>query len=441
MKKILLLFFMFFCAFFTWAQEGFLFENKTEKIKISFQLINNLVIIPIKVNGIELNFLLDSGVEETILFSLDDTKEITFANTQKITLRGLGSQDAIEGLKSENNILEIGNLKSRNHLLYIVLNQEFNLSSHLGVPVNGIIGYSFFKNNLIKINYETRKIIVYKDNVKIQDKIAKNFTEIPISIEKFKPYLESNLEFENTTLKAKLLIDTGNTDAIWLFQNKLKNIKTPTKNFDDYLGMGFSGEVLGKRSRITSFSMANFEFKNPIIAYPDSTAIQNVKLVPNRLGSVGGEILKRFTVVFDYTNQNLFLKKNNQYNNPFAYNKSGLEIQHSGLQWIQETVHLQTSPLANKNDPEPIYVNQNFKYKFELKPIYAIASVRKNSQAALAGLQKNDIIISINKKLAYQFSLQKINDLLRSEDQDWLTFVVERDSQLLKFRFQLIDIL
>ena len=46
-----------------------------------------------------------------------------------------------------------------------------------------------------------------------------------------------------------------------------------------------------------------FEFKNPIVAFPDSSSIKNVKMVSGRLGSVGGEILRRFILVFDYQNQ------------------------------------------------------------------------------------------------------------------------------------------
>jgi hypothetical protein len=76
-----------------------IFDSKeVNKVKIPFQLINNLVFIPINVNGVELTFLLDSGVKETILFSLEEN-EISLKNIEK-SLSGLGSEDAIEGLKS-----------------------------------------------------------------------------------------------------------------------------------------------------------------------------------------------------------------------------------------------------------------------------------------------------------------------------------------------------
>src|SRR6187402_221603 len=163
MKNFVILCFLFVYVLPTSGQEGFLFEKDVDKIVIPFKLINNLIFIPIKVNGIELNFLLDSGVEETLLFSMEDRKEVNFFNVEKITLRGLGSETSIEGLKSNHNTLEVAGMKSKNHMLYIILDQNFNLSSHIGIPVNGIIGYHFFKNNLIEINYEKKRITVYKD--------------------------------------------------------------------------------------------------------------------------------------------------------------------------------------------------------------------------------------------------------------------------------------
>lgn len=424
------------------AQQGFHFEKEVSKISVPFKLINNLVFVPIKVNGIELNFLLDTGVSETILFSLEEKKEIRFFNTEKVLLKGLGNQTAVEGLKSTNNTLEFSDLKMMNHMLYIVLDPEFNLSSHIGIPVNGIIGYQFFRDNLVEINYQKKKIIVYKDNNTNRTKIQKKFATVPITIEKSKPYLKSTVVLDNHELAVKLLVDIGNSDAVWLFQDRSEFIKVPLKNFDDFLGKGFSGDVEGKRGRIQKFQMANFEFNNLVAAFPDTTSIRNVSMVPDRMGSVGGEIMKRFDVVFDYQNQLLHLKKNSFYSAPFNYNKSGVAIQHNGLQWVQETVPMETVPIAEKyNESVSTGVKAEFKYKFQLKPIYEIANIRKNSPAAKVGLQKGDILILINKNPIYKYSLQDINMLFMSEDNKWINLEVERNSEILKFRFQLDDVL
>lgn len=444
MKKIVILFILCIYVLPVFGQDGFQFENGVDKVKIPFKFINNLIFIPIKVNGIELQFLLDSGVEETILFSMEDQKEVSFFNVEKITLRGLGGEDSIEGLKSTNNILQINDLKSKNHLLYIVLDQSFNLSSHIGIAVNGIIGYSFFKTNLVEINYEKKRITVYKDNETNRNRIEKKFQMIPISVEKSKPYLEGNVVIDSKPISTKLLLDIGNSDAIWLFENPKKSIIIPEKNFEDYLGKGFSGDVGGRRALIKKFSFSKFDFLDPLVAFPDSISLTNVKMVQDRAGSVGSGILKRFNLVFDYSNHKLFLRKNSHFNAPFSYNKSGIEVQHYGMQWVQQTFRLETIPIIVGDAVDSRENNRsanNFKYNFVLKPIYIIASVRKNSPAELSGLQKNDVIISINGSPGHQFTLEKINSLLKSEEEKWVTFEVERDSQILKFKFKLLNTL
>lgn len=440
MKKYIVLFFVVLLPFCLKAQDNFIISNNKKKVIIPFKLINNLIFIPIKVNGIELNFLLDSGVEETILFSMDEMQEVKFNNVEKIKLRGLGSEKEIEGLKSTNNTFETYGLKSNNHMLYVILDQSFNLSSHIGIPVNGIIGYKFFKNNIVEINYEKRKITVYEDKQEIQKKLDKKFKLIPITIEKSKPYIYTTAVVDSMEIDAKLLIDIGNSDAFWIFENS--KIKLPKKNFPDFLGKGFSGDIEGHRARIQMFSIDEFDFKRPIVAFPDSLSIANVKMVKDRIGSVGGEVLKRFNIVLDYRDQKLYLKKNNKFSDPFTYNKSGITIQHNGLQWVQETVHLETVQVVSSVSETERNQNNNgsnFRYKFLLKPVYEIVNIRKHSAAEKCGLQKGDIIISINNERPYKYSLQQINQLLKSEEDRWITIDVERNSLILKFRFRLED--
>ena len=436
MKKYIMLFFGLLASFTLNAQGDFLIEKNKKKVVIPFKLINNLVFIPIKVNGIELNFLLDSGVDETILFSMEDKKEVSFNNIQKIKLRGLGSEEEIEGLKSTNNVLESHGLKSINHLVYIILDQGFNLSSHIGIPVNGIIGYKFFKNNIVEINYQKRRVFVYQNNEKIIKYLDKKFKKAPISVERSKPYVIASAMVNDENIPAKLLVDIGNSDSFWIFEND--KIKLPKKNFPDFLGKGFSGDIEGHRAKVAEFSLAGFTFKNPIVSFPDSSSIKNVKMVVNRIGSVGGEVLKRFTIVMDYADKKMYLKKNSKFNEPFSYNKSGITIQHNGLQWVQETVHLETVQINTSMD-----INNDkrddFRYKFQLKPIFEIVNVRKKSAAEKSGLQKGDVIISINNNKPYKYTLQQINHLLKSEDDIWINLEVERNSVLLKFRFRLED--
>ena len=434
-----MLFFGLLASLLVNAQGDFSIQGKSKQVTIPFNLINNLIFIPIKVNGVELNFLLDSGVEETILFSMEEKQEVSFNNVEKIKLRGLGSEQEIEGLKSTNNTFETHGLRSNNHMVFIILDQSFNLSSHIGIPVNGIIGYKFFKNNLIEINYQKKKITVHLNSEEFKKKLEKKFKVIPITIERSKPYLYTTATVNNVQIPAKLLIDIGNSDAFWIFENN--KIKLPKKNFPDFLGKGFSGDIEGHRAKIDEFSIDEFKFKKPIVSFPDSASIRNVKMVPDRIGSVGGEVLKRFRIVLDYADKKVYLKKNAKFTEAFTYNKSGIVLQHNGLQWVQETVHMETIQVVTStremegNEKK----NRDFIYKFLLKPVYEIVNIRKQSPAEKCGLQKGDIVISINGVKPYKYTLQQINNLLKSEDDIWINLEVERNSLVLKFRFRLED--
>ncbi|MES2543565.1 MAG: aspartyl protease family protein [Bacteroidota bacterium] len=442
MKNPLLYIIVFFFCLPIVAQEGFQFKDNKKKVTIRFKFINNLVFIPIKVNDVELNFLLDTGVDETILFSLEDKDELRFNNVEKIKLKGLGSAASIEGLKSSKNTLSIPHLIDNNHDLYIVLDQDFNFSSQVGIPVNGIIGYNFFKNHIIEINYDKKKITIYNEATKKSKKRAARFESFPISIEKHKPYLETTIDIlHHKDVPAKLLLDIGNTDAVWLFQNRSKEIELPEKHLADFLGRGFSGDIFGKRARIPNFNINKFNFPNPIVAFPDSTSLANVNFVENRVGSIGSEILKRFTVIFDYQNSKMFLRKGNDFDLPFSYNMSGIEIHHQGLQWVQETVELNPASGTKAFDLADEKIKNDFKYKFSLKPYYSVANVRKDSPGDLCGVKKGDILVSINKYSAYKFSLQQITALLKSEEGKNIELEVDRDGEILKFKFQLKNLL
>ncbi len=80
MKPKLLLMSLFL-SIFMYAQNSFELIN-AKKAVIPFKFINNLIFIPVTVNGAELTLLLDTGVAETILFSLEN-KEINLKMLKK----------------------------------------------------------------------------------------------------------------------------------------------------------------------------------------------------------------------------------------------------------------------------------------------------------------------------------------------------------------------
>ncbi|MCC3217358.1 PDZ domain-containing protein [Chryseobacterium sp. X308] len=421
-------------SIFVSAQNTFELIN-TKKAVIPFQFINNLIFIPINVNGADLTFLLDTGVSETILFSLEN-KEVKLSNIEKVKFSGLGGSLSIDGLKSERNIGKIGDaIVNTSMSLYIIIDEEFNISPHVGIPVNGVIGYHFFKDHPIYIDYTSKKITVYENTALLEKKIRR-FEEFPITIEKNKPYLHADVEMTNEKKDSKLLIDLGNSDAIWLFPTLIKNFVYNRPNIDDFLGRGFNGDIYGKRSRIHNFYLGDFKFEKPLTAMPDEFSIQHVNLVENRKGSIGSEIMRRFTVVFDYPNQKLYLKKNRNFDDPFHFNMSGLDFRQDGLEWQQDRINIETQKSAKVVNE--VY-KEAFRYKFSLKPIFSIAGVRKDSPAYEAGLKKDDKVLSINGERTADMTLEKIMELMKSSEGRNITMIIQRKNEELIFRFMLED--
>ncbi|QBJ88325.1 PDZ domain-containing protein [Chryseobacterium gleum] len=432
--KFRLLLLGLFLSIFVNAQNSFELVN-TKKAVIPFQFINNLIFIPITVNGAELTFLLDTGVSEAILFSLEN-KELKLSNVEKVKFSGLGGSVSIDGLKSERNIGKIGDeIVNTSMSLYIIIDEEFNISPHVGIPVNGVIGYHFFKDHPIYIDYISKKITVY-ENADLLKKKIKRFEEFPITIEKDKPYLYAGVEMTNEKKDSKLLIDLGNSDAIWLFPTLIKNFVYNRPNIDDFLGRGFNGDIYGKRSRIHNFYLGDFKFEKPLTAMPDEFSIQHVNLVENRKGSVGGEIMRRFTVIFDYPNKKLYLKKNRNFDDPFHFNMSGLDFKQDGLEWQEDRLKIETQKSAMVTTE--VYKDA-FQYKFSLKPIFSITGVRKDSPAYEAGLKKDDKVISINGERTADMTLEKIVELMKSNEGRNITMIIRRKNEELTFRFMLED--
>jgi len=434
--KLKYFFWILFISIFTNAQNSFEIQSE-KKTVIPFKFINNLIFIPVNINGANLTFLLDTGVAETSIFSLEN-QDLKLSNLEKIKFSGLGGSASIDGFRSDNNIARVGkDYVNYTVTLFIIIDQEFNISSHVGIPVNGIIGYHFFKDHPVLIDYSSKKITIYNDQQLFKKKIKK-FDELPISIERSKPYIYADVEMTNERKSSKLLIDLGNSDPIWLFPALIKNFVYNRPNIDDFLGRGFNGDIYGKRSRIHNLYLGNFKFEKPLTAMPDEYSIQHVNLVEDRKGSIGGDILRRFTVAFDYPNRKMYLRKNRNFNDPFHFNMSGLDFRQDGMEWTKDLVNLPTKNKDNASSQIEV-LNNSMQYNFVLKPIFSIAGVRRDSPAYKAGLKKDDKLISINGKKTADMTMEKIMELMKSEEGKTVNMLIQRKNQEITLSFALED--
>ncbi|WGH76380.1 aspartyl protease family protein [Tenacibaculum tangerinum] len=440
-KRFIYLLTLFFSLSVVAQQKFQFFGKEIDKQSIKFQLINNLIVIPIEINGNQLSFILDTGVNKTILFNLTSSDSIGLHNVKKVLIRGLGTGEPVEALFSRGNNFRIKNIVSSNQGLYVILKDAFDISAKMGTTIHGIIGYNLLKDVIIKVNYSTKRIDFY--NPKTYKKSTCGSCEsFPLHFHRNKPYINAKVQVDTvgtTMVPVKLLIDTGGSDAMWLFEGTKKQLKTPKKFFKDIIGEGFSGTIYGNRSRIPKVAIGKFEVEEPTVSFLDSSSTFNARKFKKRNGSIGGGILKRFKVWIDYPNKRIVLKKNASLKKGFYYNMSGLQIVYDGQELIREQAVTRIADDYNMNSQESnknviSFVNTYF-YRF--KPTYKINRVVENSPAFKAGLLEGDIIKKINLKPAHEYHLNDILDMFHRKPGRKIKIEVERAGVSLKFGFKL----
>lgn len=355
-----------------------------EKFTLNCQQVGNLVVVPVSINGsVPLNFVIDTGSPHTIITNTEAINHFQLKKGKPILISGLGQNTRkLEAYLSKSNQLRLGDADSEATDIVLLFEEEFNLSSRFGIPIYGIIGYDLLIDFVTEINYTQNKISFYNHDYFYRKKKRKirKFDEIPLEIIKKKPYISANSDINGQKVLLKLLIDSGSWDAIWLFEDEKENISIPPKHIDDYLGFGLNGEIHGKKSRINFLELGTTKLQLPTTSFPDSLSTTNINR-KERNGTVGGEILNRFTTIYDYRNRKLFLKPNPKYKNEFNYNMAGIELY----------------------QPFP-----------EL-PYLEVVYVRENSPAAVAGIQKGDAIRYVNGRKIGVFQAHVSNSHLPAD--------------------------
>ncbi len=430
LKKLGLLWVLFFSVL-GFSQSKFVFPTNVKKDKISFKMVHNLVVIPVKVNGVQLNFLLDTGVNTTIIFSLSGIDSLALNNPKRVNLRGLGTGESIVAYSSTGNTVEVGKAINRNQRVNVVFDHTLNLSKRMGIPIHGILGYDFFKDFVVITKYTSKKLIFYLPEF-FNYKKCRKCVELPLTFHNNKPYIPVRINDEAEKL---FLLDSGSSDALWLFETGNLISENPKNYFEDYLGSGLSGSIFGKRSKINSVSLGKFSFHRSTVAFPDSIAFKNIDLFVNRKGSIGGEILKRFTVTIDYPSQKIVLRKNAHYKNKFHYNMSGLTVEHKGVEVVKEEKKVLLEKLSIPEDA--VSIPMNTVYNYFLVPKYIVAEVTEDSPAYLAGIKKGDEIITLNGKKVYHFKLAELIEMFSSVEGKKITMKIRRGNKTFKKKFYL----
>jgi hypothetical protein len=425
---------------FSQVNKDFQFHRPNKKsYRIPFVNYKNLIIIKASLNGIPMNLLLDTGVDNTILFGIEGNEEYIKKNSQKILIKGVSGKKKTYAYKSENNTLKIDKLTNASQDVYLIFDKDFNISDKIGYQVQGIIGYDFFKDLIVRINYTGNYLKVFNPD-RFSRKL-KRYDQFDIKLINQKPYIKTKIKQQNQAFEDYVfLLDIGSGDAIWL--KSLPDQTLPEKSFYDILGYGFADIITGVRSKAEAFKLGRKTIKTPKVAYPDSLSYKGLAFT-SKSGVIGSEIMRRFHWFFDYANRKVYLKPNSDINDIFNYDMSGLLLKYEGYQAI--TTYKSLFPDVKTQTDNRSGYNKIKKPKgnvmVEMQPILKVGAVRPKSSAFEAGFIAGDKILKINGRSSYRYDLEELNELLCSREGLEINFVIERNgsqydkSLVLKSRF------
>ncbi|PKP15907.1 MAG: hypothetical protein CVU07_08600, partial [Bacteroidetes bacterium HGW-Bacteroidetes-23] len=153
--------------------------------EISFELVNDKIMLPVVINNKTFTFLLDTGAPN--LISKRVLEEINVQNIKKINVSDANNQsDKMEMVAIES--IKLGNLSFENNVTLVSdLDNHFILKCF---KMDGFIGSNLLRNSVIKISLKDKKIII-TDNIKNLQTKSKP-SKLKLFGEQKSPYVKIN---------------------------------------------------------------------------------------------------------------------------------------------------------------------------------------------------------------------------------------------------------
>jgi hypothetical protein len=320
-------------------------------------------------------------------------------DAQRAKAIGLGVQG-----ESKTVVISFPGVRLRNQAFSI---QPLGFWIYDGHAVDGMLGYDFISRFVVQIDYANRTINLFGPQ---GYKYPGSGEVIPlIMLEDDSggkvPLVRARImQLGRDPIEGKFIADTGVRGALSFnspFVEANKLLPSTQKTIQAPLGGGsMVRESKQPVGRVPHLRLGSFTFKNPVaIFFLDK---KGVLASPEFDGVIGGEILRRFKVVFDYSRQQMILEPNRHFSEPDEYDMSGLLL---------------------------IAEGEDFK-------ILKVRHLVEGSPATGAGLREGDVISAINGTVASKLSLERVRTMFKKEGQSYL-LSIKRGAETLRIRIRL----
>jgi predicted aspartyl protease len=333
--------------------------------RVRFDLVNNHIYANGAIDGKPVRFLVDTGGMN--LLTPASAAKLGIAGEGKLAGRGVGDEpvDVAFGHASEVRLGDAVLAKP----VFVIMDLG-DLSKVEGVECDGLVGYEMFRRFGVTIDYEKRELTLADPNRFAPPAGA---SVVPFELDDRIPIVAGTLD----GVPVRLSVDTGSRASLSMhspFVREHDLVKRYRAAPEAVVGWGVGGPSRGRPVRLGTLKLGDRAISG--IAADLYTGDKGAFANPDLSGNLGGGVLKRFTVAFDYANKRMYLAPNANFAKPDAFDRSGLFLIGDGDALV-------------------------------------VADVAPESAAARAGLEAKDRITSIGGEPANSKSLVAIRAKLR----------------------------
>ncbi len=335
---------------------------------VPFELVNNHIYADASVNGSKpLPFIFDTGGH--LILTPDTAKQLNVDAQGRMTSTGDGNAVAFSGV-AKVNAIKIGAAMLTNQPVHVL---QFNAPGVEGIQEGGMIGYEFFARFITRFDYG-KHTITFIDKKYFHPKDAG--TPVPLALYHQFPEVIGSYD----GVPGRFGIDTGARTALTLtspFADK-NGLRVQAKNaVVAQTGWGVGGASYGLVWHGGTLMLGEVMVQSPLTEIStDKAGAGAAEAFPN---NVGGGVLKRFVVTFDYDHAILYLK-------PVAGPVADLDTFDRSGMWINAA-------------PEGMKV----------------MDLTANGPADRAGLKVGDIITAVDGKPAKNIPVYELRQMLRNQ--------------------------
>ena len=379
--------FVVFCVLHSAA-----FSQNRKPFSVPFEANNNLVIVQTSVNSSKpLSFILDTGASGTVI-SEKAAKDLGLKLEGQAKASAQGGE--IEAAFVKNASLRLSKDIELPKLTLAAIRLS-GLEAGTGHKIDGILGYEIFNRFVVEIDYASKLVKFYEPQ---NYKYAGRGKTISITVEDDTPFVRAEVApAGRQSFEGKFLVNAGLTGTLafnspFVVRNKLLEILSNTKAIT--FGSILAGKSAGRIGRVNSLQFGGFLISNPVANFSQDAAGDDSDA--ESAGMIGGEVLRRFKLIVDYSRRAIILEPNKQFSDAYEFDMSGASLAAGG---------------------------EGFK-------IFKVRSLIENSPATEAGLQVGDTITAFNGKPATEMTLEQIRRMFRQAGQIYKLSVKRNESAL-----------